>query len=52
MTRYKIKTQKIYLKKDRKLENKKIRKYGNGNAFLSLMKTVGNLVEKLYIYFC
>ena len=30
----------------------KIRKYGNGNVFLSLMKTVANLVgkKKLYIF--
>ena len=43
MTRYKKNTQKNYVKKDKK---KKIKKYGNGNVFLNLMKTVANLFGK------
>ena len=27
-----------------------MRKHGNGNGFLSLMKTIANLVGKIYIY--
>ena len=44
MTRYNTKTQKSYVKKDRKQE--KENKYENGNIFLNLMKTVANLLRK------